>query len=438
MKNTYTNTNLNPAFKPFNKQDYVNTDIYSTEIIKSPKYNITQYEAINKSKVIKTVSIYEVLDLIRKGNEYLPLIEEARKFGKVTKEYDYIKANQLPTFRFNFQFRDTAKNINITNPTGLIYLDIDNVETVPHSDYIYAKWKSLSNLGFGILVKIDNLTITNFADAYNQLSEVIGIATDTCARKATQQTVLSYDNWLYCNNDSKVYHYNEIKQETKKVSLGNILKKEKEGIVVNETIFKKSNYSNIRYDNISDYFTGENAEIPFLVFKDEKTKICKPFIPNFIKDGARNSTMFSVLSNYASLNPHLSEEYLLKLSNHINSKMETELSQYETKKIIDNVLKMRTDGELEMYSNQERRILINPNLEFTKQEKQQIVRQEVGKVRKDAKSLKIYETLESWNFDKYGKITQLKVSQTSNIPLITLKRYWEQFKNYVKDLNSSV
>ena len=435
MTNTYTNSSLNLAFKPFNMQDYENTDIFSTEKIEIPTYQITQYNAGNKSEVIKTVSIDIILETIRNGNQYLPLIKKARQIGKGNKEYDFIKINQLPTFRFNFLFRDTAKNSNITYATGLIYIDVDNVGTIPKSEYIYASWKSLSNFGYGILVKIDNLTKDNFADAYNQLSEVIGLASDNGARKPTQQKVLSYDNWLYCNNDSKVYHYNETKQVTKKVSLVNILKKEKKGIIVNETILKKANYSNIRYDNISDYFIGENAETPFLVFT-KKIKICQPFIPNFIKDGARNSTMFSVLSSYASLNPHLSEEYLLKLSNHINSKMQTELSQYETNKIVDNVLKMREDGELQMYCNKERRILFNSKLEFTKKEKQEITAREVGKIKKDAKSLKIYETLESWNFQKYGKITQLKISEIIDIPLSTLKRYMNQFKDYVKVLNT--
>jgi hypothetical protein len=121
--------------------------------------------------------------------------------------------------------------------------------------------------------------------------------------------------------------------------------------------------------------------------------------------------------------------------------MKTELSQYETNKIIDNVLKMRADGELQMYCNKERRVLINPNMEFTKQDKQEIFRREVGKVRKEAKRKKIYTILENWDKEKNGKITQKKVSVVANIPLSTLKKpyYWkEPFKDYVNDLNRAV
>ena len=431
MPNTYTNINLNPSFKPYNSQDY--KDIFSTEPIVFPKYKITQYEAINKPKVIKTVSIDVVFDTIRNGYEYLPLIEKARQFGKGTKEYDYIKTNLLPTFRFNFLIKDSAKNSNITTPTGLIYLDIDNVETVPESDYIYAKWKSLSNTGYGILVKIDNLTKDNFADAYNQLSEVIGIATDTGARKPIQQTVLSYDSWLYCNVNSKVYKY----QETKKVSLVTKLKEGKKGIVANDTILKKSNYGGIKYDNISDYFTSENELTPYLVFGNEKTKICQPFMPNTIKEGKRNSTVFSYLSSMALLNPKCGKGLLVALSYHLCGRMSKSLSDNEVNKIIENILQMRENDELEMYCNKERRILFNPNIEFTKKEKQEITGREVGQVTKDATQTKIYETLENWNFEINGKITQSKVEKISEFSIATIKRYWKHFKDYAKDLNST-
>lgn len=431
MTNLYTDNNQKSKFIAFNIQDYAH--LFSADKIDLPSYQITQYEAINKPKVQKTVSIETIFETIKNGNEYLSLIEKARQIGKGNIGYDFIKTNQLPTFRFNFLFKDSAKNPNITAPTGLLFLDADNIETIPDNEYVFAKWKSLSNLGFGILVKIDNLTQKNFADAYNQLSKVIGIATDNGARKPTQQTVLSFDNELYYNIDSKVYKY----QETKKVSLGVKLKKEKEGIVVNDTFSEKHKYNSIIYDNISDYFTGENAETPYLVFSDEKTKICKPFIPNTINEGSRNSTMFSFLSNISLLNPNCGKGLLTLFSYHINGRMKTKLSEYEVNKIIDNVLKMRKDGELQMYSNKERRILFNPNFEFTKKEKQQISGREVGKTRRDAKSSKIYEFLENWDFEKNGKITQKKVAVVANIPLSTIKKpyYWSQFKDYVKELN---
>ncbi|MFV8327620.1 hypothetical protein [Flavobacterium sp. ZS1P14] len=432
MTNSYTNTNGNQIrySNPFNIQDYAHP--FSIDKIELPTYQITQYEAVNKSEVQKTVSIDTILDAIKNGNKYLPTIEKARKIGKGNKGYDSIKKNQLPTFRFNFLFQDSVKNTNIIAPTGLLYLDADNIETIPDNDYVFAKWKSLSNLGFGILVKIDNLTQMNFRDAYNQLSEVIGITTDSGARKATQQTVLSYDSELYYNCNSTVYKYKEIK----KVSLGNTLKKEKKGILPNDTLIENTKYDAVRFNNISDYFTGENAETPYLVFGGDKTKICQPFIPNTIKEGARNSTMFTVLSNYSTLNRACGKGLLEIISNQLNDKMHPKLSEFEVNKIIENVLKKRADGELEMYLNKERRILFNPNIALTRQEKQQITGREIGKIRKDATRLKIYLILESWDFEKDGKITQRKVSIEAGLSILTIKRYWHEFKDYIDGLHS--
>ena len=427
------NTNFNYTLVPGSNET---EDYQNTNNDQPCTYTITQYDAINKPSVSSTLCVDSILEMIKTGNEYLPLIEKARSHGKGSDEYDSIKTNQLPTFRFNFLFKEYAKNLNISTPTGLIYLDLDNQVDIAPNEYIFAKWRSLSNLGYGILVKIDNLTVINFSDAYNQLSKVLGIHTDQNARKVTQQTVLSFDSNIYINHYSTVYHY----QELKKVSLGSNLIKKEECIIPYDTFPKKPIvYNKIRYNNIDDYFVGENADVPYLVFSEEKTKICQPYIPKFINEGSRNTTMFAYLSNIATLNPNCSKELLYTLSCHVNDRMEKSLSANETNRIINNVLQMRDHDELTMYRHKERRFLFNPNSTLSKHEKNQITGHEIGRIRKEAKSKLIYNYLENWDFETNGKITQKKLSEVSNIPLQTLKKpyYWTQFKDYVGDLNSS-
>jgi hypothetical protein len=48
--------------------------------------------------------------------------------------------------------------------SGFIYIDADNADAIPESPYILASRKSLSDTGFRILVKVDNLTADNYAD----------------------------------------------------------------------------------------------------------------------------------------------------------------------------------------------------------------------------------------------------------------------------------
>lgn len=413
------------------------SESFSPEISKKTEFRVNTFLGIKKSKVQDLISVEEILRTIKNGDSHLSLIEEARKIGKGNDGYVYIKTYKLPTCRFNFQYKDYAIDNNIVAPTGLIYLDADETDIIPDSEYVFAKWRSLSNTGYGILVKVENLTLTNFEETYNQLSKVIGIKSDKGARKPNQQNVLSYDSNLYYNPDSNTYTCIE-KEEIKKVSFSNI-KKGKICISSNDTFFKNEDNASYRDNNIDEYFKGEFADAPFLVFSDEKTKICQPFIPykTIIKEGQRNNTMLSFLTMHASLNLNCDRDYLMEMSNHLNYKMHPKLPKSEVNSIIRNVLKKRDEGRLEMYLNKERRILFNPKIKFSSEEKRQITGREIGKIRSDKTSQLIYDSIESWDFEANGKITGEKVANLSDKSLTTIKRYWSKFKDYVKDLNTS-
>ncbi|WP_417357609.1 hypothetical protein [Flavobacterium sp.] len=101
-------------------------------------FQITKYANVKDRKVQDVVSLESVLQTIKDGDINLPLIQSARLVGKSSPLYDSIKTSSLPTFRFNFLFDESAANNNITEPTGLIYLDCDNTDTVPDSPYIHA------------------------------------------------------------------------------------------------------------------------------------------------------------------------------------------------------------------------------------------------------------------------------------------------------------
>ena len=188
-------------------------------------YKVSKFECVKNPQVTQILTIEDVLNLIKCGDENLKLIQTAREYGKGSPLYDSIKTNLLPSFRFNFLFKNSATNKNIICATGLIYLDVDEVDSIPNNDYIFASWKSLSKTGFGILIKVDNLTLDNYSEVYNQLTGILQISSDAGARKATQQTVLSFDSNLYHNPNSLVFHY----IENKKVPNLPILEKKERG-----------------------------------------------------------------------------------------------------------------------------------------------------------------------------------------------------------------
>ena len=295
-------------------------------------FQITQYANAEKPHVLKTTDLETVLGTIKNGDDRLPLIQWVRTKNKGSEEYNDFKKKNFPTFRFNFIFKDYAKNSNITVPTGLIYLDADNLDEVPKSPYVLAAWKSLSNTGFGILAKVDNLTQTNYKQVYNQLSEFIGINSDSGARKASQQTIQSYDPNLYHNPNSLVFHFTE----NEKVSPATISEKGKKCIGTNDTL-DNWNEDAIRFNNINSYFTDNT---PYIIFK-EKEWICNPFIPLRAEQGKRNSIMFFLLSQYALLNPNAGKPFLKSISETINKRMFPSLSEKEIANIIASVLKKK-------------------------------------------------------------------------------------------------
>jgi len=393
-------------------------------------FQVTQYESAKQPEVQMVVSLESVLNKIKDGDDNLPFIKTARSLGKSSLKYNTIKTELLTTFRFNFLFQGSASNANITAATGLIYLDADNIEAIPESPYVLAKWKSLSATGFGILVKVSGLTLNNYKDTFDHLSQLTGIESDAGARKATQQTILSYDPNLYYNADALVYDCNE----NKKVSHPPIEKKEK-SIETNETFLKEYDGA-IRFNNIDEYFTDEYAGYQYRVF-DEKECICSPYIPFMIEEGSRNKTMFFLLSQYALLNPKAGRGWLKSIALTINSKMHPNLSEKETSLVIDSVLKKRKAGSLEPYFNEERRVLFNPKASLTTKEKMIIVNKELGKRKSDFTKEVINMVLEDWDFKTDGKITQEKVAIFVNRDVSTIKRHWSEFKAHVKDLNVS-
>jgi len=396
-------------------------------------FTIQQFKNCENPNVSSNYDIKEILNIIKYGNDTLPLVKSARAYGKPSYNYKIIKDKQLPSFRYNFNFNGYATNKNIISPSGLIYLDFDNINDIPNSDIIYAKWKSLSTKGFGVIVKVDNLNLNNFSNTYDEIGKQLNILPDPNARKATQQTVLSYDPDLYFNPNSITYTAKNISysDKVKKVPSAHIIKKGERGLLGDDTFLENSN--TLRFNNISDYFINRNEE--YLVFKD-KIKICEPFIQSIIERGKRNNIMFFHLSQYKMLNPNINRKTLKTLSETINKRMVPKLSNNEVDSIIKSVFKKYEEGTLELILNKERKFLFNPIYKLTREEKMKIVNSLNGELKKEATKETIYNTIETWDFESYGKIIQEKVADVSGFSVTTIKRYWSNFKEFIRELNN--
>jgi hypothetical protein len=64
-----------------------------------------------------------------------------------------------------------------------------------------------------------------------------------------------------------------------------------------------------------------------------------------------------------------------------------------------------------------------------------IVNKELGAISSKKTLDKIYVCIEEWDFQSNGKITQPKIATLIGVHISTIKRYWSNFKVFVKELN---
>ncbi len=147
--------------------------------------------------------------------------------------------------------------------------------------------------------------------------------------------------------------------------------------------------------------------------------------------------MFGVISQYALLNPIKEIGFLMACANEINKHFTQKYDPEKIQSIVAGVIKKRKEGTLETYLNKERRILFNPNKKITKEEKQKTTAVLMGKIKTDKTQKSINDTIEDWNFQSDGKITQEKITEKLNKSLSTIKRNWSPFKELVSELNNS-
>ncbi|WP_454046813.1 hypothetical protein [Chryseobacterium sp. Marseille-Q8038] len=93
------------------------------------------------------------------------------------------------------------------NPTGYLYLDVDGMTEQDfeiNTTYICAYWRSLSNTGMTLVVKVDGLTLNNFKEATKKIARLLDIPYDEKAVSIDRLTVLPYDRHAYFNSSTEI------------------------------------------------------------------------------------------------------------------------------------------------------------------------------------------------------------------------------------------
>lgn len=394
---------------------------------------INVFKCIKQSSHIQENSTTnEFLDIIKNGNEFLHYIYKARKAlnNGNRNEYERIKKNKLPVYAHNFTFEKIRSNKNIIKSTGYIFLDVDieiNIDDLK-SPYVFARWKSLSNLGLGILIKVSGITKENFSYNYQLLGKEIEIEVDKNAKKATQINVLSFDDELYINENSKVWKAHEEPLEIPHYS-----KKTKKTERVKNVL---GHSGPKRYDNLQEFVSTLDFNGKKIYDWGEKTKLSKVYHSFYILSGKRYAIVNAQAYQYRCLNPTIGNKEIEDFVISMNKLCRPPLSEGEVQRIIHNIQNIPFE-ELEPIENYPRRFFFNENIEISTKEKRQLMMRIINQKRVEKSKQIIKETIENWDFEVCGTITQKKLADYSERSYNTVQKYYSEFKDRILVLNNS-
>lgn len=365
-------------------------------------------------------------DFVRKSQ--VDLARETYKNSELKKDdplYKSIK-NSLPCITFLNTFNNYVINENIVSPTGFMYVDVDNVSDIDFSVYpfVVSYWKSLSNNGYGVLIKCEN--IGELQDNIKELSIFFNITLDKNAVSKDRLNVLGYDDNIYYNPNYTSYVFSD----SKKVSLCYI----KESSNRLQQIDTKNEVGDIRFSNLKDLIKGYdfNGE-PFIDLGENKLEYAEVFVPKNIFEGNRNKSMFVLCSQIRGLNAWISESMLFRVCSTINKdKFKPELSIHELSEIVKKVYSKENPVVM---LNKTKRILFNPDYTLSKFDRQSMATKQIRAVEAVKNTSKIIKCVEEWDFETNGKITQDKIAKMTGFGIATIKRRSTEIKKVFSILN---
>lgn len=393
---------------------------------------------IYNRNVITSVSLDEFINMM-KNPDFLrkSQVDLARKIykeselGKEDPSYVSIK-NSLSCITFFNVFNGSVRNDNIVNKTGFMYLDADHINNLDLSNFnfVVAYWKSLSNDGYGILIKCSNM-LEEPLENVKEISKVLGIKLDNNAVSKDRLNAIGYDEKIYYNSEYVDYIFNN----NEKVSSSNINTKSSNRLRVDDTKYQeevgKLRFSNLR--EIEDNYDFEGKDFAIL---EEKIEYAEVFVAKNIFEGNRNNSMFIICSQIRGLNSWISQESLFRVCKTINEdKFKPQINLSELNDIVRKVYENKNPIVI---LNKTRRVLYNPKSGLSREDKKFITGSEMGKFKKNITTNKILECINDWDFKTNGKISFEKISNNSKLGIATIKRRSNIIKPIIQKLNKEM
>lgn len=381
-------------------------------------------------------NIGEVVEFIRTPPpEHIELVQYARSLERGSEEYKSIKIKKLPAITINFNF--SGRYIigkNITDPTGYLYVDIDNItekDLEINMAYVCAYWRSLSDTGLTLVVKATGLTQYNLKAATEEIAKVLDIPYDPQAVSIDRLTVLSYDPNAYYNDNVDVFPIAEMELDQPER---------------NNQLEKSTHYNTIKYNSIGYDCNGYKLRFnnldellqPFnIVFdengfydlgRDNKLEYAQVFVPfKKIGEGKRETILKSIAYQLVALNKDVNRIILLKYLNSINDgKMSPPLHSSEVFQIFKKVYKQINN--IEPIPNAQRRFIYDKTKKLSPTDKRKLNLKKINQDRKNRTVSELLGVVKNWDYSLNGKITIKKLCEVTGKNKKTIQTYYKGLK----------
>lgn len=392
------------------------------------KYYINLYHSVQKSsKVTDTKLIEEVITLIQDKNSRIA--HNSIKARKALEDnninvYRGLKLNS-PTATVNFLFNKFRRNTHALKSTNLIFLDVDGDIELHKHELIFISGKSFSNQGRFYIIKAKGLNIENFTSNINLLAKQLPFNIDPYAIKITQQWILPYNKELYINNNSKVW-------------IAKNLQSNSENNKITDRTKLCSSPQPIRYNNIDEIIKEINFNGDAAYDYGKPKDICEIKIPSKILAGKRNTVLNAIAYMLRALNPQITFNTINSLLNSINNKYcSPKYPKKDLNIIVQNIYKIPVK-DLKLISNSKKRIFFNPDYDLSGKEKRKIASKMIGKAKREKTLSEIFNIINTWNFEKFGKITYKQLAVLMNKHTNTIIRYKNHgLSQKMKELNQN-
>lgn len=377
---------------------------------------------VKNRTVIENISLDELITQLKNPSIiHKKIVDKARTFDKKSKEYNDIKKS-LPCFVPNYKHKEYVKTETIEKSTGFIYIDVDYKIDIDFSEFSFvaSSWKSLSGVGSGIIVALDNYSELNtdlntMRTIINSVCEVLDIKADKAAVSRDRLNVIGYDYNTYYNPNFTRFNTSFIdNKEDKKVVI-------RENKMLLERLDTDYHFydGDLRLSNLDEMKEKLpfKDDILFLDMSDNPIKYTSIYIPKSIPVGTRNDTMFKILSSIKALNPLITKERFIGFANHINKNRCFEPMDKEE---LNNICNRLHSRNIPLFANKEQKYPFNPIYTLTGRERSSIASGEHNRKEGKKNTDKILKFVEDWDIIKDGKFTFKALSIKSGLSYKTI------------------